>query len=71
MQSWWIGLLKRAVRSNIFVGIRDMPVNLLSNPCEIEGMSLMSGKGEKRPWRRKEIQGIVRADGWWSGRTLG
>jgi hypothetical protein len=48
-----------------------MLVNLLSNPCEIEGMSLMSGKEEKRLWRRKEIQGIVRADGWWSGRTLG
>jgi hypothetical protein len=63
MQSWWIGLLKREVRSNTFVLIRDMPVDPLSNPCEIEGMSLMSDKGEKRPWRRKEIHGIVLADG--------
>jgi hypothetical protein len=48
-----------------------MQVNRLKNPCKSGGMSLMFGKGEKRLWRRKEIQGVVLGDGWWSGCTLG
>jgi len=58
-----IGLLKRKGQGNISVGTRGMQVKLLRNPCESEGMFLMSAKGETRFWRRKGIQSIVHGDG--------